>query len=132
MYLAYYIGSHFSILLISFMTIITGKEENQIAFVHNNTILVPESQEVLGVIIGDCVYGKKGMFKGKYINKKIYSPDGEMLATETGITGNTILDLTWVRHQSWNVINSIRNHISPWVEIKNRWATYSLPEFLLS
>ncbi len=132
MYLAYYIDTSICILLISFMTIITGKEKNQIAFVHNNTILVPESQEVLGVIIGDCVYGKKGMFKGKYINKKIYSPDGEMLATETGNTGNTILDLSWVRHQSWNVINSIRNHISPWVVTKNTWASYSLPEFLLS
>jgi hypothetical protein len=114
------------------MTIITGKENNQIAFVHNHTILVPESQEVLGVIIGDCVYGKKGAFKGKYINKKIYSPEGEMLATEIGSTGNTVLDFSMVMHQSWNVINSIRNHISPWVEIKNNWATYSFPEFLLS
>jgi hypothetical protein len=114
------------------MTIITGKENNQIAFVHNNTILVPESQEVLGVIIGDCVYGKKGAFKGKYINKKIYSPDGEMLAAEIGNTRNTILDFSMIMHQSWNVINSIQNFISPWVEIKNTWATYSLPEFLLS
>jgi len=133
MYLAYYIISgSLSILLISIMTIITGKENNQIAFVHNNSILVPESQEVLGVIIGDCVYGKKGAFKGKYINKKIYSPDGEMLAAEIGNTGNTILDFSMIMHQSWNVINSIQNFISPWVETKNTWATYSLPEFLLS
>jgi hypothetical protein len=114
------------------MTIITGKEKNQIAFVHNHSIFVPDSQEVLGVIIGDCVYGKNGAFKGKFINKKIYSPDGEMLATETGNIGNTVPDFAWVRHQSWNVINSIKNFISPWVEIKNRWATYSLPEFLSS
>jgi hypothetical protein len=67
-----------------------------------------------------------------YINKKIYSPEGEMLATEIGSTGNTVLDFSMVMHQSWNVINSIRNHISPWVEIKNNWATYSFPEFLLS
>ena len=114
------------------MTIITGKEKDQIAYVHKNSILVPGSQEVVGVIIGDCVYGKAGVFKGKYINKKIYSPDGEMLATESGNTGNVVIDLSAIMNQSWKVITSIKNHISPWVVLKSTWAKYSLPEFLLS
>lgn len=114
------------------MTIITGKEKDQIAYIHNHSILVPGSLEVLGVILGDCVYGKKGIFKGKYINNKIYSPDGEMLATENGNTQNAGIDYSTIRHQIWGVINEIQNHCSPWVTPKNTWAKYSFPEFLLS
>ena len=114
------------------MTIISGKEKDQIAYLHSHSILVPGSQEVLGVIIGDCVYGKKGVFKGKYLNKKFYSPEGELLATEDGSVNNNVVDFSKIRQQIWNVINSIKNHSSPWVVPKNIWAAYSFPDFLLS
>jgi hypothetical protein len=114
------------------MTIIADKEKTPIAYLHNNTIVVPGSQEVLGVILGDCVYGKNGILKGKFINNTIYTPDGEVLATLAGITQDNTIDISSIRQKSWQVINAISNHISPWITPTSTWARQSFPEVLLS
>lgn len=114
------------------MTIIAGKENTEIAYLHNNCILVPGTHEVLGVILGGSVFGRNGIFKGKLLNHTIYSSNGEMLATGKESTSNEQVDFSDIRQQSWQVINSIQNHNTPWVTPKNTWAKDTLPEFLLS
>ena len=114
------------------MTIIADKEKTPVAYLYNHTLVVPGSQEVLGVIIGDCVYGRKGDLKGKYINNTIYTYEGEMLAKGNGSTYDSSIDFTAVRQKSWQILKSIFIHSSPWITPKNTWARISFPDFLMS
>jgi len=114
------------------MTIIADKEKTPVAYLYNHTLVVPGSQEVLGIIIGDCVYGKDGNLKGKFINNVIYTEEGEMLGKRNGSTNDSSIDFTAVRQKSWQILRSIFNHNSPWITPKEIWSRRSFPEVLLS
>jgi hypothetical protein len=56
-----------------------------LAYVHNNIILQPDGFEVLGVILGQCVFGTKEELKGKFVHKTLYNTSGEKIGEEKSL-----------------------------------------------
>jgi hypothetical protein len=102
-------------------------------FLYNNIILLPQTYEVAGVVLGHCVFGPSGKAKGKLFNKTFYSATGEMLAREqAGNTPTKDLNITKAMHEAWAILQQIKDHNCPWIEPKDRWASVSVKDFLLT
>jgi hypothetical protein len=115
----------------SSMTVIRGKEDKKIAYLYANCIFSPGNLEIIGIVLGNCVYGRTGKLKAKLIDHAIYTTKGEKLAIEKPLDADLPkIDLSKVRRERWALLNSIKNHDCPWIEPKEKWADYSLDEFL--
>lgn len=112
------------------MIIIADRSRNTRAYLYHNIILVPGTLEVLGVVLGSCVFGKNGKIKGKFFHNKLYSTSGEILAMEAGPFNDTTVNVATVMEQGWEVITSIQDHTCPWVQPLERWSELGVVEFL--
>ncbi len=103
-----------------------------IAYQYQNMLIHPDNFEVLGLILGNCVYDHHSNVLGKLFQKNVYSLSGEVLACKTDTSlplpqnynnANSIL-------QAWKILTSIKDHACPWVTVKNVWSQASLAESL--
>lgn len=115
------------------MVLVNGIKESTPVCVFHNCLIVPSSSELLGLVLGNCVYGRKGVLKGKLINRHLYNIRGEKLAVETNaITCPPPSNIEQIRENMWQVLRIIKNHNPPWVELQERWSDSDIREFLLS
>ena len=112
------------------MIIIADRSKKIKAYLHNNIILVPGTMEVLGVILGSCVFGKDGKIKGKYFHKKFYSNSGEIVAMDYGSFDDKTIDTTIVLQEGWNLITNITNHNCPWIYPLEKWSFIEIVQLL--
>jgi methionyl-tRNA formyltransferase len=61
------------------MQVIQNQEDQGIAFVRNNIIFRSGDEQVIGIKIGDCFFGKSPRVVGKIINGLIYTLEGEII-----------------------------------------------------
>jgi len=103
-----------------------------IAYLHQNAILHPDSLEVMGVLLGNCVFDPQARMLGKYFHNKLYTVKGELLATskpEPEPVPQKLSSQSWMR-QTWQILDRIKDHICPWVPEKDNWSKSSLVECL--
>jgi hypothetical protein len=112
------------------MIILVDKSKKEAALLYNNIILLPGSLEVVGIVLGHCLFGHAGTLKGKLFQKIIYTSDGEIVAKEYGQTKVISFDAAKIMEEAWLLITSIKNHNCPWINPGSKWATLSLEEFL--
>ena len=109
---------------------IIDQNNELVAYLHKNLILLPEEFEVAGVILGQCVFGANGGLKGKYFHKTLYSVEGEKIGEQTDQPYYHQLDNSGVLQKTWQLLQKIKNHNSPWITPKESWAPANLSEFL--
>lgn len=113
------------------MVFIKAKNGSQPICLYHNCLLIPQSSEVMGLVLGNCVYGKTGVLKGKIINHSLYNTGGEKIAVEN-LPGT--FDIKFNHHKlsegRWAILQAIKDHNSPWVEPKEKWAETDLLEYL--
>jgi len=116
------------------MSLIKGKNWSRHLHLIPNCLLSPRSMEIVGVVLGNCVYGRTGKLKGKLINKVVYNTKGEKVAIENFEPVKEIISLNFERlsRERWTVLQAISDHNSPWVETKEQWADADLEEYLTS
>jgi hypothetical protein len=112
------------------MIVITDKSKKIKAYLHNNIILVPGTLEVLGVILGSCVFGKDGKAKGKYFHKKFYSTSGEIVGMDYGSFDDKTIDTNFILNEGWKLITSITNHNCPWIYPLEKWSSQEIVQLL--
>lgn len=112
------------------MTTLLDRNGKLCGYLYNNKILSAGSFEVIGVILGDCVFGKHGDIKGKHFNKTIYSIAGEIIACEQVSYDIPAFDPIEVLFQGWSVVEKIKDHECPWIDPLQKWHVLSLENFL--
>ena len=126
-----YLSEIFFTVKIYFMHTLTDQFYYPVAYIYNNIILLPESFEVIGVKLGDCVFGRQAILKGKYFNGTIYNANGEILARDNGESEEVNFDVAKAAQDSWNLITSLKHHIFPWIVPKEKWSKTRLDKFLI-
>ncbi len=103
-----------------------------IAYLHQNAIIHPESFDVLGVMLGNCVFGPQAKVLGKIFHNKLYALTGELLARteKTPMSIPQKLDVSACISQAWQIMTRINDHICPWIPEKEVWSKSSLNEHL--
>lgn len=103
-----------------------------VAFQYQHMLIHPDSAAVLGLVLGNCVFGHQATILGKLFGKHVYNLAGEVLASRAdapmplpprfNTTGNILA--------AWQILVNIKDHSCPWVTTQNNWSRFSLGELL--
>lgn len=113
------------------MYIIEDKQGKIIARIHNMIILDPNLEQVLGIIIGDCFFGKDNKVIGKIFNKTAYLINGEIVGKINIINEHgTITTKKAQLMLAWEILSNIKEHTSTWIIETNKWSKKTLAQVL--
>jgi hypothetical protein len=103
-----------------------------IAYQHQNMLIHPDNMQVLGLVLGNCVFSNQAKVLGKLFQQKVYGLSGEVLASKADATLPLPLsfDITGSIRQAWQILVKIKDHSCPWVPAKESWSRFSLAEYL--
>ena len=103
-------------------TILNQKGE-AVAYIQNMMIMDLNQEQVHGILIGDCFYGKKDYMIGKIFNKTAYLINGEIVGKIIQNTEYKNVALKKANMQSaWEILSNIKNHNSTWIEETSKWS----------
>jgi hypothetical protein len=112
-------------------TILNQKGE-AVAYIQNMMIMDLNQEHVLGILIGDCFFGKKDHIIGKIFNKTAYLLNGEIVGKVIQNEEYKNVALKKGNMQAaWEILSNIKNHTSPWIEETLKWSEKPLMFHLL-
>lgn len=112
------------------MNILSDHLAREAGYLYNNIILLPGSFEVIGVILGNCIFGRNGTLKGKFYNHRFYTDKGEIIAHDNGQYKEQNIDTTKIIKDAWKLMTQIGNHACSWVQFQEKASPATLEDFL--
>lgn len=101
------------------------------AYIEKSILFDKERSRVIGVVIGDCFFGKSDSVIGKLIGEGAFLINGD----QVGILGNMAAENKVVGSEelfdAWQMLMGIRNHTCNWIEPTGQWSEASLIEHLM-
>ena len=114
------------------MQVIQNQENQRIAFIRNNIIFKEGDEQVIGIKIGDCFFGKSPRVVGKIINGLIYTLEGEIIGQSMHYAApNEKFATKEQLTEAWAILSSIDDHACPWITITENWSARPLHEHLI-
>jgi len=103
-------------------TILNQKGE-AVAYIQNMMIMDLNQEQVHGILIGDCFYGKKDHMIGKIFNKTAYLINGEIVGQVVHNLEYKNVPLKKANMQAaWEILSNIKNHTSTWIVESTKWS----------
>ena len=113
------------------MYIVLDKQNAPVAFLENMMILDSKTKLLIGIIIGDCFFGKKNHVIGKIFNDHAYLATGEIIGKV--VRNENYISTAPTKEQvaaAWDILSGITKHTSDWITEKKKWAVISFQESL--
>ena len=113
------------------MYIILNQEGEKIAHINNMIILDVTKENVIGILIGDCFFGKSTKVIGKIFNSTAYLVNGEIVGKvernkepkASSIKKTQVLE-------AWDILSNIKEHTCEWIKESKKWSKKSFEEHL--
>lgn len=104
------------------MYLIRDRTGKAVAHLIKNIIFNEDRSIVLGIVIGDCIYGKGKKVVGKFFNEKAYLVSGEIIGTiEVYTSGYKESIKKEQLLAGWNILSQIEDHTTHWIIPKRLW-----------
>jgi hypothetical protein len=114
------------------MYTIQNQKGEQVAFIQNMMILDLSQEQVLGILIGDCFFGRKNNVIGKIFNKTAYLVNGEIVGKIVLNESYKNIPLKKLQMQAaWDILSNIKEHTSSWIVETDKWSDKPLMFHLL-
>jgi hypothetical protein len=105
------------------MYIILNQEGKKIAYINNMIILDETKENVLGILIGDCFFGKSTKVIGKIFNSTAYLVNGEIVGKLSSVKKSHLLE-------AWDILTNVKEHTCEWIKESKKWSKKSLEHHL--
>jgi hypothetical protein len=113
------------------MYLIQNQNKETVGYIQNMMILDASHEHVIGILIGDCFFGKNKKVVGKIFNKTAYLLNGE-------IVGKIELDKNYkntaikksLMNQAWDILMNISEHTGAWIVETKKWSKADLVKSL--
>jgi len=113
------------------MYVIKNKNEQVVAVIQNNIVFTSQDHLVVGILIGDCLYGKSFKMVGKIFNSTVYLLNGSIAGTvEANNTHNVRIIKKEHMVEAWAILSGVKEHTSQWIIEKKNWAQKGLIDYL--
>lgn len=113
------------------MTPVTDKNGNTVAYLYNNVLVDTTMQKVMGVILGNCIFGDSPSPLGKFFNNVFRCKNGQVIAmAEKEEKPLHIDDKVNILEGAWKILKKVKDHVCGWIPELEEWSDTSLPEFL--
>lgn len=113
------------------MYIILNQEGEKVAHINNMIILDAKHENVLGILIGDCFFGKSPKVVGKIFNSTAYLINGEIVGKierNKEQKSNSIKKAQLI--EAWDILANIKEHTCDWIKETKKWSKKNLEEHL--
>ena len=113
------------------MYIILNQEGKKIAHINNMIILDAMQENVLGILIGDCFFGKSTKVVGKIFNSTAYLVNGELVGKVERNKEQKAVSIKKAQLlEAWDILANIKEHTCEWIKESKKWSKKSLQEHL--
>lgn len=113
------------------MYIILDQEGKKIAHINNMIILDAAQENVLGILIGDCFFGKSTKVVGKIFNSTAYLVNGELVGRVERNKDQKIASIKKAQLlEAWDILSNTKEHTCEWIKESKKWSKKSLLEHL--
>lgn len=113
------------------MISIVDKSGNTIAFLYQNMILDTSQQKVIGLLLGNCVFGKQVSPVGKFFNDTFRKKNGKIIAKlGEEITSKKPPKDAHLSLQAWQILTKVKDHVCIWIDEKKSWTKQNFLEHL--
>ncbi|NCW12404.1 MAG: hypothetical protein EBV82_04420 [Chitinophagia bacterium] len=114
------------------MYLLVNQKNETVAYVQNMMILDDTQEHVIGILIGDCFFGKKDhKLIGKIFNQTAYLVNGEIVAklvlNKDYKSSNIKKSLMT---EAWDILMNVNEHTSTWIKESKKWSKLSLTDLL--
>jgi hypothetical protein len=113
------------------MYIILNQEGEKIAHINNMIILDVTKENVIGILIGDCFFGKSTKVIGKIFNSTAYLVNGEIVGK---VERNKEPKASSIKKtqllEAWDILSNIKEHTCEWIKESKKWSKKSFEEHL--
>ena len=113
------------------MYLIQDQNKETIAYIQNMMILDLQQEKVIGILIGDCFFGKNNKVVGKIFNQTAYLLNGEIIGK---IELNKNFKNTAIKKnlmsQAWDILMNISEHTGAWIVETKKWSKTALIKHL--
>jgi hypothetical protein len=113
------------------MYIILNEEGKKIAYINNMIILDVTKENVIGILIGDCFFGKSTKVIGKIFNSTAYLVNGEIVGK---VERNKEPKVSSIKKtqllEAWDILSNIKEHTCEWIKESKKWSKKSFEEHL--
>jgi len=113
------------------MTSIVDKSGKTIAYLYQNMILDTTQQVVIGLLLGNCVFGKQRSPVGKFFNDTFRKKNGKIIAKlgdEVSLKKSP--KDAHLSLQAWQILSKVNDHVCMWIEEKKSWTKQDFMEYL--
>lgn len=102
------------------------------ALIQNNIVFSFQDQSVIGILIGDCLYGKSYKMIGKIFNSTVYLLNGQ-IAGKVEVNQAFKVKVIKKEHMvdAWSILGGVKEHTSQWITEKKTWSAKEIQEHLL-
>lgn len=113
------------------MTSIVDKSGKTIAFLYQNMVLDISQHQVLGLILGNCVFGKQPSPVGKFFNDTFRKKNGKIIAKlGEEVTPKKFPEDAHLSLQAWQILTKVKDHVCLWIDEKKSWTKQDFMEYL--
>lgn len=110
---------------------ILNQDGKKMAHINNMIILDAAQENVLGILIGDCFFGKSPKVVGKIFNSTAYLINGEIVGK---IERNKEQKINSIKKaqliEAWDILSNIKEHTCEWIKETKKWSKKTLEEHL--
>lgn len=102
------------------------------AYMEKNRIVAADSLQLLGILLGNCVFDCAGKMTGKFLDNTFYNVRGEIVVKGRVVPPSAEVEELLNQHQQEGaaVLKSITNHTDIWIETSGLWSKNTLAETL--
>lgn len=117
--------------LIAVMTSIVDKSGKTVAYLYQNMVLDITQLKVLGLLLGNCVFGKQVSPVGKYFNDTFRKKNGKIIAKlGEEVTAKKPPKDAHLSLQAWQILTKVNDHTCIWIDEKKSWTKQGFLEYL--
>ncbi|MDE3252803.1 MAG: hypothetical protein KGO92_08345 [Bacteroidota bacterium] len=113
------------------MTSIVDKSGKTIAYLYQNMVLDITQLKVLGLLLGNCVFGKQVSPVGKFFNDTFRKKNGKIIARlGEEVSAKKPPKDAHLSLQAWQILTKVKDHTCIWIEEKKSWTKQGFLEYL--
>ncbi len=112
------------------MHILTDRSGALCGYLIQSNIITDSSFDVIGVVLGQCVFNHDGKVMGRIFDNAFYSPGGEIVCRVGQRTGSVKYDKQAAIGSAWKFIQAIRDHQCGWIYPSEAWTAQNLATFM--
>ena len=113
------------------MYLIQNQNNETVAYIQNMMILDASQEQVIGILIGDCFFGKNKKVVGKIFNKTAYLLNGEIVGKiELNKSYKNTAIKKSLMSQAWDILMHVNEHTGAWIEETKKWSKADLAKNL--